>query len=381
MSSADRYADALRSCHENGTYRTIPNLRNNGKQVVVDGSTLINLNSNDYLGLLDSPALFHEFIETHGSHLAPSSASSRLLTGNDDSYRLFESEIAKAYRRETALLWDSGYHANSGILPVIALPNTLFIADKWVHASIIDGIRLSGIPYQRFRHNDLSHLQKILQRYAQDYQTIWLITESLFSMDGDRAPLMELIRLKEEYPQLHLYVDEAHAVGVFGEQGLGIAESLDIVDKIDVIVGTLGKALGSQGAYSLQSQTLRELFVSQARPLIFSTALPPFNIAWSHFIFNKVRNMGDRRVHLLHLIELFNREMNTAFPSQIIPIILPGDRQVNQGAELFRQHGYYVRPIRKPTVPAGTERLRISLTSAMTDEEIIHITELCRRLS
>lgn len=381
MSSLDRYQEALRKCQIEGTYRTLPQLELRGKNVLVNGQLLLNLNSNDYLGLQDEPELFQEFLSTQGKCYPPSSASSRLLTGNDSPYRAFEEELTFAYQAESALLWDSGYHANSGIIPVLTLPDTLILADRLVHASIIDGIRLSQAPFQRFRHNDVQHLETLITRYREQYSTIWIVTESLFSMDGDFAPLQEITALKHKYPQIHIYLDEAHAVGTYGHEGLGYAEALGLLPEIDILIGTLGKALGSVGAYSIQSSTLRELFISRARPLIFSTALPPLNVAWSHFVFKKVRKMQDRRAHLQSLIQLFNKEMQTDFPSQIIPLIQPGEERVSTAAKAFCENGFYIRPIRKPTVPQGSERLRLSLTAAMTPQEITQITQLCKQLS
>lgn len=375
----DRYSDALQQCKAEGTYRTIPELSLQGKYVEVAGSRYLNLNSNDYLGLLDLP-FWQSFLKELGDTFPPSSGSSRLLTGNDLPFSRFERYLSKRYHSESALLWDSGYHANSGIIPVLALPKTLFIADKLVHASIIDGLRLSGAPFQRYRHNDIEHLSKLLTRFAEDYQTIWVVTESLFSMDGDFAPLREIVALKEQYPQLHIYVDEAHAVGLYGEGGLGYTNQLELLPHVDLLMGTLGKALGSVGAYSIQSDTLRQLLVSRARPLIFSTALPPIQVAWSQYVFEQVEQMEERRNHLRHLVQLLNSQLGTNYQSQIIPIIVPGEERVARAAELFQENSFYIRPIRKPTVPAGSERLRISLTAAMTDEEVNKIANLCKRI-
>lgn len=376
----NRYLEALEQCKAEGTYRTIPNLYTSGKSVIIDEVEYLNLNSNDYLGLKEYDYIWDDFIERCGEYFYPSSASSRLLTGNDVVFTDFEEFLCDLYHAESALLWDSGYHANSGIIPVLALPNTLFIADKLVHASIIDGLRLSGAPFQRYRHNDIEHLRKLLEQYADDYQTIWVVTESLFSMDGDFAPLQEIVELKQQYPHLHIYVDEAHAVGVFGEGGLGYTSQLGLLPQVDLLIGTLGKALGSVGAYSIQSDILRQLLVSRARPLIFSTALPPINIAWSHYIFEQVEQMESQREYLQELIQLFNDQLGTKYQSQIIPIIVPGEEPVTKAAELFRSQGFYIRPIRKPTVPAGSERLRISLTAAMTEEEVIKIADLCKQI-
>lgn len=376
----DRYIKALDNCRAEGVYRTIPHIEPRGKYIYMEGQKLLNLNSNDYLGLLAEPQLWQEFVSHEAIHLHPSSGSSRLLTGNSSSADLFEAELAEAYGVESALLWDSGYHANSGIIPVLALPNTLIIADRLVHASIIDGIRLSGVPFQRYRHNDLSHLRQLLSRYANQYQTIWLLTESLFSMDGDTAPLEDLVALKSEYPHLYLYLDEAHAVGVYGAEGLGIAHAKGLTEEIDLLVGTSGKALGSVGAYSLQSDTLRQLLVSRARSLIFSTALPELNVAWSRYIFRKVRGMEQRRVWLRHLIELFGQEMGARYESHIVPLIVPTEERVIQAAEQLWRHGFYVRPIRRPTVPQGSERIRLSLTAAMTEEEVINLAKICKSI-
>ena len=376
----DRYRQALEQCQSEGTYRTLPDIEVRGKYIDVEGRQLLNLNSNDYLGLLAEPQLWQRFIEEEGKRRYPSSGSSRLLTGNSPVAQQFEGELANAYGLESALLWDSGYHANTGIPPVLALPNTLFIADKLVHASIIDGLRLSGAPFQRYRHNDLSHLRKILSRYADQFDTLWLITESLFSMDGDIAPLQELVALKEEYPHLYIYVDEAHAVGLFGPKGLGLAAEMGVTREIDLLIGTLGKALGSVGAYSLQSDTLRQLLVSKARSLIFSTALPEVNVAWSRFLFHAIQEMDDRRQHLKDLVTLFGKAMGREFTSQIIPLIVPGEEQVTKAAEQLCRHGFYIRPIRRPTVPQGSERLRLSLTAAMTTDEIIQLANLCNSI-
>lgn len=377
MEREEVYKKALEQVKCAGIYRTLPDLRLSGKWIDVEGRKLLNLNGNDYLGLLDMPELWSEFLE-QAQHYAPSSASSRLLTGNDHVYSDFEAYLARVYARESALLWDSGYHANSGIIPVLALPKTLLLADRLVHASIIEGIRLSGASFQRFKHNDLSDLQRLLDRYSGEYETIWVITESLFSMDGDFAPLVELVALKQKYPHLYLYVDEAHAVGVYGEEGLGVASQLGLIHEIDVLVGTLGKALGSVGAYSLQSKTLRSLMVSQARPLIFSTALPPVMVAWSHFVMQKVAGMAGRRERLKGLVEILNRELGADFSSQIVPIVVPGEEAVTDKAREFVKAGFYVRPIRKPTVPEGSERLRLSLTAAMTEGEVREIARLIK---
>lgn len=370
------YTDRLEEVKESGVYRTLPDLTIRGKYVEVSGKTLLNLNSNDYLGLLDCPELQAEFLEKAASQYPLSSASSRLLTGNDRAYRDFESWLCEVYGAESALVWDSGFHANSGIVPVLAEGDTLIVADRLVHASIVEGIKLSRAAFTRYRHNDLEHLEQILHDNAPKHDRVWIITEGVFSMDGDQAPLRELVALKERYPNVHLYVDEAHSVGVFGD-GLGLSAELGLLDRIDLLIGTLGKALGSVGAFSLQSETLRELFVSTARPFIYSTALPPLNIAWSHFAFRHVLEMHDRRVHLRQLMTTFSEILELPILSPILGFILP--EHLEEAVTRLFEQGYYVRPIRKPTVPAGTERIRLSLTAALTEKEVTDLAHALLR--
>lgn len=370
------YAEQLEAIKQQGMYRTLPPLTLDGKHVLLDGKSLLNLNSNDYLGLQDCPQLQERFLRQEGQRHPLSSASSRLLTGNDIAYRDFEKWLCEIYHSPSALVWDSGFHANSGIVPVLAMGNTLIIADRLIHASIVEGIKLSGAPFTRFRHNDLDHLEQLLQKNAGKYDRIWVITESVFSMDGDRAPLRELVTLKERYPGVCLYVDEAHGVGVFGE-GLGLSAELGLLPQIDLLVGTLGKALGSVGAFTLQSETLRDLFVSAARPFIYSTALPPLNIAWSHYVFQEVLGMTSRRAHLYHLMARFSEILGTPMASPIHGFILP--EHLDDAVCDLLDRGYYIRPIRKPTVPAGTERIRLSLTAALTEEEVTQLAHALLR--
>lgn len=365
------YHTLLQSLKEEGVYRTLPDLEIRGKKVYIQnlGKELINANSNDYLGLLDAPEYREAFLDSdEARHLSLSSASSRLLTGNDSVYSAFEAFLSTLYSVPSALIWGSGYHANSGIIPVLALrENSFFIADRFIHASMVEGLKLARCPFTRYKHNDIEELRRILAENADKYSVIWVLTESVFSMDGDIAPLAEIVALKKEYPNLCIYLDEAHAVGVYGG-GLGLAWELGVIPDIDIFIGTLGKAMGSLGAYSLQSETLRSLFISSARPFIYSTALPPFNIAWSHFIFQKVLQMQERRAYLWERIHQLASHLELPARSPIFSIILP--HCITEASDLLRERGFYTRPIRKPTVPSGTERLRISLTAAFTPEEV-----------
>ena len=372
------YREKLQRLIAGGTYRTLPHFERDGKYLVLDGERLLNLCSNDYLGLQQIPDLVEEYREAPEYSPLMSSASSRLLTGNDPSYDDLEQYLSSAYQAPSALVWTSGYDANSGIIPTLVDGETLFLADRQIHASMVEGLRLSGCRFSRFDHNDLSRLRNQLEKNEGEYRHIWVLVESVYSMDGDEAPLDAIIALKRDFPSMCLYVDEAHSVGIRGG-GLGICREKGLVSEVDVLIGTLGKALGSVGAFSLQSESLRELLISQARPLIYTTALPPIMIGWTLFLLRKVCEMEDRRQHLQEMVRRLGDRVGRTLESQIISLVVPGEERVAEAAEDFRRQGLYVRPIRKPTVPAGTERLRLSLTSAMNAEEIDHIAEVMKR--
>ena len=373
---SDFYADLLNRLHEDGVYRTIQQIEIDGKYVTGEGQRMLNLSGNDYLGL----ASLEKNDSFPFSNYRMSSSSSRLLTGNDPVVEKFEAELAEAYSAPSALLWDSGYHANTGLIPVLCQGNTLILADKLVHASMIDGIRLSGVDFRRFRHNDTSHLHTLLERYGSDYERVWILLESVYSMDGDIAPLQEILELKNKYPNLYIYLDEAHGVGVFGHSGLGLCEELGAIQHVDVILGTLGKALASVGAFTIMSQTLRQLAISSARSFIFSTSLPPLCIAWSRHMFDVMRHRSDLRSHLRELWSIVSQELGVDASSPIIPIRIPGAHKCAEVARKLVEQGYYVRPIRRPTVPPGTERIRLSLSAAMAEEEVYSMCQTFKKI-
>lgn len=369
------YQDRLTELKSNGTYRTLTPLSIEGKYVVPDdGRRLLNLSGNDYLGLQALPELREEFFSSGQAAGAPLSASSsRLLSGNDKSFTTFERYLSRLYDLPSALVWDSGYHANSGIVPVLGGSDTFFVLDRLVHASIVEGVLRSGSGFARFRHNDLVSLEEQLRRASdKGYAHIWVVVESVYSMDGDLAPLAEIVELKAQFPEMHLYVDEAHGVGVFGD-GLGLSYELGLIPEIDLLVGTLGKAFCSVGAFSLQSEELRELFISSSRPFIYSTALPPFCIEWSRFVFGKVLEMDDRRAHLRRLMHLLNPELTSPIWGFIVP------DHIDEATRDLLSEGFFVRPIRKPTVPAGTERIRLSLSAAMEEDEVLKLKKVLDR--
>ena len=382
MSLLDHYAEQLDQLKQQGNFRQFTANQQQGKWITIQDRSMLNLASNDYLGLATDLHLREEFLDTLKIERALfSSSSSRLLTGNFAEYEQFENSLSKVFGR-AALLFNSGYHMNIGILPALCDSKTVILADKLVHASMIDGIRLSNAQYVRYRHNDLQHLEQLLQKYHQDEQIerIIVVTESIFSMDGDETDLAALAQLKQRFAKTMLYVDEAHAIGVRGEQGLGCAEQYGVLDQIDFLVGTFGKAIASVGGYIICDSIMRDYLINKMRPLIFSTALPPISMAWSDFIFNKVLSMQQQRQHLAEISQYLQQAViakgfSSPSSSHIIPIILGESQAAIEKARYVQQQGFYAMPVRPPTVPQNSSRLRISLTALVQKNELQQLVE------
>ena len=372
----DAFKQQLEQLSAQNQYRSIPDLVHQGRYITRENRKMLNMSSNDYLGLASNENLRQSFLQQYGDNFPSfTSSSSRLLTGNFPIYTDLEQLIAQRFQRESALLFNSGYHANLGILPALTTTKSLILADKLVHASMIDGIRLSQCGFFRYRHNDYEHLKSLLEKNAGKFDRTFIVTESVFSMDGDVADLKYLVQLKKQFPDTYLYVDEAHAIGVYGKNGLGIAERANAIADIDLLVGTFGKALASMGAYVVCDKILKECLINQMRPLIFSTALPPFNVAWTHFIFERLLQFSKERTHLEQLSAFLRQEVEhrtQIMPSQtcIVPYILGENEATLAKAKDLQEQGYYCLPIRPPTVPKGTSRIRLSLTADMTMDEV-----------
>lgn len=369
------YQTILNELEASGNLRRLPEIVHAGRWMERDGKRMLNLSSNDYLGLATRRDLQAEFLQSEAATQWPlSSSSSRLLTGNYAVYTALEQRIAQDFEREAALLFNSGYHANTGILPALVDKQMLILADKLIHASLIDGIRLGEAPFSRYRHNDYTQLERLLAKNATAYETIIVVTESVFSMDGDVADLPRLVSLKRQYPNVMLYVDEAHAIGVRGERGLGVAEECGCIQDIDLLVGTFGKALASMGAYVVCSEVIRSYLINKMRPLIFSTALPPLQIAWTRFLWERLPQWKSERVRLRELsgrlAEALRGNGGEISDSHIVPFLVGESQACVLTAEQLQRKGFYCLPVRPPTVPQGTARIRFSLTAAMESEEI-----------
>lgn len=361
------YSDILERLRAEGNFRRIPSEGEEG---------LTDLSSNDYLGLASRTDLQERFFDFLPNRRIPmTSSASRLLSGRQREYESLERLLATLYGRP-CLLFNSGYHANTGMIQALATGKSLIVADKLVHASIIDGITLSKAPFRRFRHNDYGHLERILAKEAAAYDCVLLVVESVYSMDGDRANIDRLIDFKKSYPNILLYVDEAHAFGVEEAGGLGLAAASGNFDAVDVVMGTFGKACASAGAFCAVSETVRDYLINRARSFIFSTSLPPMSAAWTQFMVETFTGMDAERSHLRRLgsrLRELLQPLSPDFPitaSHIQPFVTgSADKAVLLSRQL-REEGFKVLPIRTPTVPPGTERLRISLSAALKIDEI-----------
>ena len=357
MQFYDRIRTELDELKSLDRYRVLPDITaRDGKDIEVNGERLLNLSSNDYLGLGDDKELLEGYGRRFGkSSHAMTSSSSRLLTGNHPLYDQLETALAALYGRQSAMVFNSGYHANIGILPALCNRHDLVLSDRLNHASIIDGMKIAEAPYQRYRHCDYDHLEELLEGAQGRFRQIFIVTESVFSMDGDLADLSRLVALKDKYGAF-LIVDEAHGVGVFGERGLGLCEASGMVPQIDIITGTFGKALASTGAYAVMSSLVREYLLNTMRSFIFTTALPPVILGWSLLTLERQVSMFSERASLLQLAarlrnELIGRGFDVPGESHIVPVITGGNDLAVALAARLRNAGFLCMPVRPPTVP------------------------------
>ncbi len=337
----------------------------------------IDLVSNDYLSLAERAdrGEFDALRERVAREYAFSSSASRLLSRRQRGYMELERLLGSLYDRP-ALLFNSGYHANVGIVSALNAGNTLFVVDRLVHASVYDGLRVGGCLFERFRHNDMASLRKILEKHAGTHDTVVVIAESVYSMDGDLAPLRELVALREEFGNMLLYVDEAHAVGVRGSRGLGLAEETGTIGKIDIITGTFGKALASSGAFTVCDSRLHDFFVNCSRSFIFSTAIPPVCAEWTREMLLLSLEMERERRHLAELSQWFAESLalitgnDTGSRSQIIPLVTGDAQKAVALSECIHKAGFDALAIRRPTVPPHGERIRFSLSAGLTRSQL-----------
>lgn len=339
-------------------------LRQDGK-ICYNGKELFDFCSNDYLGLSSHPKLI-EAVTKAVEKFGTSSSASRLLSGDLEIFHELEEKTAVLKGKQSALVFNSGYQANLGIISSLCDKDDAVFADRLSHASILDGISLSGARPFRFAHNDLNHLESLLRKHSEKFKNPLIVTETIFSMDGDRPPLKEIVELKERY-NCRLMVDEAHSTGIFGENGSGVVGEEGLTEKTDLIMGTFSKALGSFGGFVAASKKIIEFLINTSRSFIYSTALPPSVIAANLAALELLEAEPFRRQVLLENAAYFRSELaarglEIRSCSQIVPLIVNETERCVAVSNRLIESGFWVLPIRPPTVPAGQARLRFSLT-------------------
>lgn len=366
-------------------FRTLhPATSRSGGKIRLDGDEYLDFSSNDYLGLSEHPKLKEASIKAT-EKFGTSSSASRLLSGDLEIHHQLEDKTAEFKGTQSALVFNSGYQANTGIISSLCKKTDVVFFDKLSHASIIDGIMLSGARLFHFRHNDLDNLEHLLKRERHNFDASLIITETVFSMDGDMPPLKNLVALKEKYDSM-LMVDEAHATGVFGKTGSGLVEAEGLTDCVDLIMGTFSKALGSFGAYIACSNEIKQYLINTCRSFIYSTALPPAVIAANLAALDVVRNEPVRRHTLLENANYFRQELRklgfeVLGASQIVPLIVGESQRAVMLSEALGKKGCRVLPIRPPTVPAGKSRLRFSLTYHHSKNDLEKLINDIRQIS
>jgi 8-amino-7-oxononanoate synthase len=345
----------------------------NDSSIIMNGRKLFNLASNNYLGLAGDERLIQASIRAAHEYGAGSTAS-RLIVGNYSLYEHVETELARWKGTEAALIFNSGYTANVGIISTLVGRNDLVFSDKWNHASIIDGIILSRAEMKRYQHNDLDHLEALLKK-APLHKRKLIVTDTVFSMDGDIAPLKGLVELKEKYGAM-LMVDEAHSSGVYGEGGEGLVHDFGLQEQVDIQMGTFSKALGSFGAYVTGKQWLIDYFVNKMRSFIFTTALPPTVLGSIQATIHIIQQEKGRRKQLHEYSQYFRTKLSDlgfnigASVTQIVPVIIGSNELTVQFSERLQERGIAAVAIRPPTVPEGTARIRFSLMATLTKDEL-----------
>jgi glycine C-acetyltransferase/8-amino-7-oxononanoate synthase len=343
-----------------------------GPRVVLDGKPVLLLCSNNYLGLADHPRVREAAAEA-AMRWGVGAGASRLVSGNMTLHRRLEERLAEFKGAEAALLFGSGYLANIGVIPALARKHQVVFSDELNHASIIDGCRLAGAQAFVYRHGDMEHLEWGL-RQAEGRGAL-IVTDGVFSMDGDVAPLAEIVELAHEH-DVRVMVDDAHGTGAVGPDGRGAVAEAGLEEEVDVVVGTLGKALGSYGAFVCCDHVTARYLVNTARPLIFSTALPPVAIAAAMAALELLVEQP-RRVERLHDNADFMRAELTregfevaGSTTQIIPVVVGDAATAMKVTERALEQGVFAQAIRPPTVPEGTSRLRLSVMASHTRDEL-----------
>ena len=372
--AADNFHDELEAIKQASLYRRLRRVENDqGPTLLLDGQEVVNFSSNNYLGIANHPALADaakRAIDRYGC----GSGASRLISGNMALHEELENRLATFKNTEAALVFNSGFQANTGILSTLAGEGDAIFSDALNHASIIDGCRLSRAKTFVYGHGDLGQLEVALKRSDGAHRRL-IVTETIFSMDGDEPPLTTIVDLAERYGAM-VMVDEAHATGIFGANGAGLVEKLGLGARVAVQMGTLGKALGGFGAYVAGSRALRDLLINRCRSFIFTTSLPPAVMGMAIAAIDLVEREPERREALWRNCRALQEGLTalgfslSESQSPILPLVVGDADKCMRFSERLLEKGIFAQGIRPPTVPPGTSRLRITLMATHTRAHI-----------
>lgn len=372
--------DQIQELKDDGVYRELPILESaNESEITLNGKSVINLSSNNYLGFANHPKLKKAAIEAVEKYGVGSGAV-RTIVGNMDIHEELEKKLAEFKREEAVMVYQSGFNCNAGTIQAITGKGDLIISDQLNHASIIDGVKLSKADKAVYKHSDMNDLESILKERRDNYNNVLIITDGVFSMDGDIAPLPEIVELAEKYKAL-TYVDDAHGSGVLGESGRGTVDHFGLHGRVDFTIGTLSKAIGVVGGYVAGSETMKKWLSHRGRPILFSTSLPPAAVSAIHQAVELLMESTEFTDKLWENGKYFKSKMKEAgfdigkSETPITPVMVGEEDKTMEFSKKLLEEGVFVSGIVFPTVPKGTGRLRCMVTAGHTKEQLDRAVE------
>lgn len=375
----------IKDLKDSGSYRELSTLQGANEAVVnLDGKEVINMSSNNYLGLATNKEMKEAAINAVKEYGVGSGAV-RTIIGNMDIHETLEEKLAEFKREEAVMVFQSGFNCNAGVIQAITNKGDLIISDELNHASIIDGVRLSRADKAIFKHSDMEDLRKVLEEKRSDYDNCLIITDGVFSMDGDLAKLPEIAELAEEFDCM-TYVDDAHGSGVLGENGRGTVDHFDLHGRIDFTIGTLSKAIGVIGGYVAGRKVMKDWLINRGRPILFSTSLPPAVVAAATKSVELLMNSSEYTDKLWSNAKLFKEELgklgfNTGkSETPITPVIIGEEAKSLEFSQKLFENGVYVCPIIFPTVPKGTGRVRCMISAAHEKEDLLKAVKVFEKV-
>ena len=373
-------SDELERIEKSGLYRELNIVESaQGTHLEIKGKTYLSFCSNNYLGLANNPLVIKAVKDAVGKY-GWGVGASRLVSGNMRLHEVLEGEISKFKGKEASTVFPTGYMANIGAISSLVSKGDLVICDKLNHASIIDGCRLSGADFRVYPHCDMKKLENVLKK-ATKYSRKLIVTDTVFSMDGDIAPLPDIVRIAHKYKAM-VMADEAHGTGVFGKRGGGVVEHFNLSKKVDIVMGTLSKAVGSLGGYVTGGTDLINFLRNKARPFMYTTALPPAVCAASIAGINLIQENPSLRTSLWNNVRYLKKELEllnfNVIPSEspIIPIMIGDAKKAVDMSKLLYKKGILIPAIRPPTVPARSSRLRMTVMSTHTRKDLERLLEV-----